>query len=374
MKKDIVIIWSTSLFLLVVLFFNLFVLNVFENKYIFCAFLLIYFFIVNKCLGINSVYNSNKKNVIFIVTVFAVLYILFFYIIGIFVGFYNNILKFGFTVLYSRIIPYSGIIVLSELIRSVFIRRENKKLSIITTISLILIDVVSNVHMYDITELNAALELIGNVILSAISINLFCNYTNKRYGSIPGICYRLITTLYIYAFALLPDVYAFFESIVKIAYPYIMYLVIDYTFTKDNFKMMRNRNKGEFVGLVIMLFLAVGTVMLISCKFRYGIVVIASGSMTGSIDKGDAVVFEQYTEQPVNKGTVIIFDYEDRKTVHRVIDVQQLNGENIYYTKGDANQQADDGYRTKEDIMAIVKFKVIDIGWPTIFVNELFAK
>ena len=120
--------------------------------------------------------------------------------------------------------------------------------------------------------------------------------------------------------------------------------------------------------------IAIGIVLLVSCKFRYGIIVIASGSMTGTINKGDAVVYEQYTTQQIEEGTVIIFKDGEKKVIHRVIDIQQLNGKTIYYTKGDANQQNDDGYRNKNDIIAIVKFKVMYIGWPTIFVNDLFAK
>ena len=100
----------------IILFFNFFVLNVFNNKYIFTIFLLIYFLVTNKCLGIKPVYNKNKKTVIFIIIALAILYVLFFYIIGIFVGFYKNVLKLGFTVLRTRIIPYTAIIIFSELI------------------------------------------------------------------------------------------------------------------------------------------------------------------------------------------------------------------------------------------------------------------
>lgn len=37
---------------------------------------------------------------------------------------------------------------------------------------------------------------------------------------------------------------------------------------------------------------AAGIIMLISCQFRYGILVIGSGSMTGTINKGDAIIYE----------------------------------------------------------------------------------
>ena len=374
MKKDKIIIWGIIVIFLTILFFNLFVLNIFENNYILVAFLLLFFLITNKFIGIKPVYNKDKKSVILVVIVLGIIYLLFLYIIGIYVGFYKNLLSLGFTTLRTKIIPFTAIIILSELIRSIFIRNDDKKVNIVLTISLILVDIVTQIQLYDIFKLESLLTLLGSVIFASISTNLLCNYTNKRYGCVPGICYRIITTMYIYIFSILPDLYTFFESVLKILYPYIIYLILDFAFKDDNFKTVRNREKTSFVGLFFTIILTTIIILLVSCKFKYGIIVVATGSMTGSIDKGDAVIYEQYENQPINEGTIIIFEEEGRKIIHRVIDVQQLNGETIYYTKGDANQDKDDGYRTEKDIISIVKFRIIDIGWPTLMVNDLFTR
>ena len=372
MKKDKVIIRLIILVFFTILFFNLFVLNIFENKYILAIFLLLFFLITKKYLGIKPVYNKNKNSVTLIIVVLGIVYLLALYIIGIYVGFYKNLWDFGITTLKTKIIPYSAIIILSELIRSIFIRREDKKIKIIITISLIFIDIITNIQLYSIFKLDSLLALIGNVILASISTNLLCNYTNRKYGCIPGICYRIITTMYIYIFSILPDIYTLFESVIKIIYPYIIFLIIDFAFEEDNFKKLRNRDKTSFWALTSTIIITMIIILLVSCKFTYGIMVVASGSMTGSLDKGDAVIFQQYNNQTIKEGTIVIFKSESRNIIHRVIDIQQLNGETIYYTKGDANQQKDDGYRTKQDIKAIVKFKIIEIGWPAIFINNLF--
>jgi signal peptidase I len=95
--------------------------------------------------------------------------------------------------------------------------------------------------------------------------------------------------------------------------------------------------------------------------------------MTGSINKGDAIIFEQYKGQELEEGQVIIFYKDNIQTIHRIQDIQLLNGETIYYTKGENNQQKDDGYRIEQDIIGVVKFKLIYIGWPTIWVKQLFS-
>ena len=95
--------------------------------------------------------------------------------------------------------------------------------------------------------------------------------------------------------------------------------------------------------------------------------------MTGTINKGDAVVFEKYTNQEIKNGQVIIFNYNNIQTIHRVVEVQRINGEYRYYTQGDANKRKDEDYRTKEDIYALVDLKVKYIGYPTLWVRELFS-
>ena len=137
-------------------------------------------------------------------------------------------------------------------------------------------------------------------------------------------------------------------------------------------KMLLTQKSTNVISLIITIILLVGLILLISCKFKYGIMVVGSGSMTGSINKGDAVIFEQYKKQELYIGDVIIFILDKTPTIHRIVDIQTLNNEKIYYTKGDNNQDNDQGFRVESDIKGIVKFRVIYIGWPTLWVNELF--
>lgn len=80
------------------------------------------------------------------------------------------------------------------------------------------------------------LVLIGYITIPSISSNLLCNYMVKKYGLIPNIFYRIITGIYIYIFSVLPDIYMFFQSIYKIIFPYIIYVIIDDLFENNKFK------------------------------------------------------------------------------------------------------------------------------------------
>jgi signal peptidase I len=113
--------------------------------------------------------------------------------------------------------------------------------------------------------------------------------------------------------------------------------------------------------------------MLISCEFRFGIVVVGSDSMTGSINRGDAIIYERLKSvDELKVGEVIIFKYNGIRTIHRIIEIKAVNGEYRYITKGDANKEADNDYRLLTDVEGLVKMKIRSIGKPTLWLRSRF--
>jgi signal peptidase len=121
-----------------------------------------------------------------------------------------------------------------------------------------------------------------------------------------------------------------------------------------------------------MAILMISFVMLISCQFRYRLLVIATGSMEGEINKGDAVIYEEYGDKYVKEQDVIVFRQRDRRIVHRVVAIERIDGVTRYYTKGDANEDPDAGYITDADIEGIVLFKIAYFGQATVLLKEAF--
>lgn len=372
MKKDKIFEYLLSILLCIFLFFNIFIKNVLNNKIIMSIFLIGYLIICIKLIKTKKINNINKKTVIFLNFIFAIFFLGIIYIIGIFTEFYKNPIKLNFNQLFIRILPHTIILIVMEKIREIFIFREDKKVLIFITIALILTDIVVNINMYSYSNLEDILQLIGCLVISSISINMYCGYIAKTYGCIPNILYRTITTIYVYIIPILPDMYSFFEATIKIIYPYIMFLIMENLFPIDNFKMAIQIRKNNNIFNAIILIFVVSLVLLISCKFKYGMIAVGSNSMYNTISKGDAVIFEAYNKQELIEGQVIIFMKDGIMTVHRIQKIKLIEKEKVYYTKGDNNQQLDDGYRKENDIIGIVKFKVLYIGWPTLMLNEMF--
>ena len=117
----------------------------------------------------------------------------------------------------------------------------------------------------------------------------------------------------------------------------------------------------------------VSFILLISGQSRYGLIVIATESMTGEINKGDAVIYADYDDQTIEVGQVIIYQKNKSLTVHRVVDIEIIDGATRYYTKGDANNDMDAGYVTDADIVGITDFKIPYIGMPTLWLGDIFS-
>ena len=103
-------------------------------------------------------------------------------------------------------------------------------------------------------------------------------------------------------------------------------------------------------------------------------IAIGSGSMTGTINKGDAIIYQVYDEDKMDlkEGDVIVFNKQNVSIVHRIIKVYSIDGKDAYQTKGDANESADNWIVSQEEVQGIVKKRIILIAWPSVLLNELF--
>jgi signal peptidase len=92
--------------------------------------------------------------------------------------------------------------------------------------------------------------------------------------------------------------------------------------------------------------------------------IVLSGSMEPSFEAGDMIIVESVDPESVSEGDVITFRREDSDTpvTHRVIDVDQSDGAATFKTKGDANEEADNGRVQAEQVVGRVMFSVPEVG------------
>jgi len=295
---------------------------------------------------------------------------------GMYFGFNNSLIKFSSFSLLNYIIPTAVIIISSELMRNVLLAQKGKISNALTFFIMVMIDMVVFVDLYNVSGFTEVREIIGFTVFGSIASNLLFNYTSNRYGFVGNIIYRLLTVLYVYIIPFIPDMHMFLRAILRMVYPYLIFQVLEYTFANKEKTIARENKRKRIVGYVVTGIVITLGAMLISCQFRYGLMVIATGSMTGSINVGDAIVFEQYESvtEPLNVGEIVMFDKDGLPTVHRIIAIKNVNGEIRYTTKGDANKQEDEGYITDSDVKGVCKFRIPFMGYPTLWLSQAISK
>lgn len=75
--------------------------------------------------------------------------------------------------------------------------------------------------------------------------------------------------------------------------------------------------------------------------FGYKTFEIVSKSMEGTINKDDIIIVKEVSEDAIKVNDIISFNNGEEIITHRVIKIENINGKNIYTTKGDNNKLQD---------------------------------
>lgn len=372
MKNDKKIMYIIEILLLISSLCFIIFTKIF-SKIVIGVILLIFMLISNKFIKSNKTKGRYNRKLTVLMTIIAIVYLAAIYVLGIYVGFYSATVKFSQWTLVNYIIPYILIIFATENIRKTFLLKEDKKTNIIILIITIILDVALTTNIYSVKSLLDYFMLIGFVIFSSIANNLLYNYIIINHKNCKAvILYRIITTIYVYLIPIVPNIHILFESILRMIVPYIIFVILEANYAKKEKEFSVRTKTKEIIITLILLVIASVFLMLVSCKFKYGALVIGSGSMTGTINKGDVIIYE-LLDDTVEIGDIIVFYNKEVRVIHRVIDKKDSGSGMRYYTKGDANPNQDEGYITEDDIIGKVKIRVPYVGQVTVLINELFS-
>ena len=375
MKREDLKYLALEIFIIGFFLIILFASRISFNKILIAVFLMVYAYITRKIIARPKQLSIYKKEVTKYMITFAVIYVVLYYVIGIYVGYYKSVYTFGFKVLFEYVIPIILIIISSEVIRNEFLACKSKISIINTLIFSVVIDLVVYVNIYNLFTKEEFLQALGYIFFASIISNILYNYLSNKFGIVPNIAYRIITSIYVYIMPVIPDVYIYFKSVCRMVYPLLIYIVLRSVYEKNKTIERKAGKSIRFISTTVVIILMSVISMLISCKFKYGMLVIGSGSMTGTIDKGDAVIYRSSNNiKEVKEGDIILFGVGDKIVIHRVVKIMDINDEMRLYTKGDNNMQGDPGYVTKEDYKGQVVCRIRGIGLPTIWVNDFFKE
>lgn len=331
-------------------------------------------FVTHRFVKKRSVYSYHKWTVLLLLGVIALLFLTFYYLGGFYFGFYRTGYRLNVYYFFNFVLPIAAIIVCSEMMRSIFLAQNSRIADTLAYLICILGEVMICSGLSGIRSFAHFMDVVGLSLFPAVFANLLYHYLARRYGVYPNIVYRLVITLYTYIIPYKPAMQDSLYAFSSLLLPLAIYLFISALFEKKKRLALGKRGWLSTSVTVLALMLMTAFVMLISNEFYYGALVIATESMTGELNVGDAAIYEQYDGQNVIEGQVIAFENGKNVFVHRVVDIEYVDGVKRYYTKGDYNEDRDAGFITDDNIVGLVKLKVPLIGYPTLWIRSLFSR
>ena len=274
--------------------------------------------------------------------------------------------------LWRYILPYGLIIPAAEYTRSVLLQQKNKTVLVLAYVSMVLLDLIVFSQTGVLNGFTQFRSFVSMVLFPALVGNVLYHYLSLKYGMLPNTIYRIVMSIYSYALPILPKLPASLHSFGRLLLPLLILVFVYAVYRKRHFAASKKKSILSSILSVIIVVLMTLTIMLISCQFKYGLLVVGSESMTGTVDKGDAIIYVEYTGQVIRDEEIAVFKSGGTTYIHRVIDIENIDGQTRYYTKGDANEDQDAGFVTNGDIIGVVTHKIKYIGLPTLWVRELF--
>lgn len=321
------------------------------------------------------------KDVNFIVIGLSIIALGIMYLVGLFTGFVNTPSPISKTpISLGRWFFIIVTVVITELIRymlSLIETRKQKKYlitDIIMLLNYVLIDMTIATKVYSLNAYGQICEFFCIFFVQSVAKNLLLNNLSKKYGYGPCLYYRLFMDLYLYILPQRPFINNFIEAVAFLIFPYIVYITLQELTEKRKVQLSKSHNKSEYIGNTIVIVMVVILVMLVSCEFKYGMLAVGSKSMTGTINKGDAIIYKKYEQgTPLKEGQIIVFSKNNVMIIHRITKAYKIDDkEEVYQTKGDANKNDDNWLVKQREVVGIVDTRILFVAWPSVFLNEIF--
>lgn len=379
MKKNEKIVLSLELITFLLLILNIFVKNIL-TEYTIILFLLILFSISIVLIGFEKEKTLEKRKVLNQVIFYTISFLIIMYGLGLLVGFLSTSYSLTIKNIFRNSFPVFLLVIIEELYRyNICKKGENNKLIIyISIIIFTLVDISLIISNYDLSDLSSILKLSTLVVCPSLFKNIMLSDFTKKYGYKICIIYQLIMGLYVYIMPIFPNLNEYLESVVMSILPICILILINMQFEVKPPEDIRNKHIISKIFSVLTTIIIVITIGLFSNLLPWWIAIVGSGSMTPTINVGDAIIIDKMTTEEMPKlkvGDILVFKVNKSMYTHRIVNIDVRNDEYYISTKGDRKGNVVDDWIVKsKDVIGVVKFRIPYIGYPTVWLNNLLKE
>lgn len=322
-------------------------------------------------LGVEKRGERLTKDSLLLLLIGSISYYLITYVMGYFTGFLKSSYSHNIGSIIYNVGLWSLFIVFVEVIRGMILKKGKyyKGLIGLSVVVFSILEIATAMNIFNISNKLMLFDNIFSIIIPIITKNILMTYIGYKTSYTNNIIYRFIMEIPIYIVPIIPDIGDYLRNLILILLPLFLIYWHMISFNKSrkitNSRSLRLKRMIEIILDIIIGILLIIIVVLVSGVFRFVALTIGSGSMTGTIDKGDVVIIDKGAKD-YKEGDIVAFRKNNYVLVHRIVYV----GENGYNTKGDYNKNRDNWLVEDKDIMGKYVFKIKYVGWLTVKVNE----
>ena len=319
-------------------------------------------------------YNKIRKYLTNMTLILIAIFFILSYACGLFVGYLKNSYSLALPTLINNIFSPIIVIVCTEILRYVLIssNKDKKYIVFLSTIVITIFELAITIRAVNMTDFLGIFKIFTSTALPIISKNIVLSYLAYQVNFVPGILYRLVMDIYPFVMPVVPDLGDYLNSMIGIALPFLIYIYAVRSVEEFEHGAENNFSRYSFrlIDIPAAIFLIV-LICLISGFFPYYMIGIGSGSMEPKISKGDAVIIHKIKSgKGLKVGQIIAFKQKEKTIIHRLVEIEKVNGTVYYHTKGDANNSVDSINLTIKDIQGTVEVTIPYIAYPTIYLTE----
>lgn len=283
---------------------------------------------------------------------------------------YSHSIKGIITNLIAMVIVLAG----RETIRSYLINsvaRSKSKLGIIGIIIFMTLAQITAASFSSITDLKSLTIFLAEKGLPILCQNILASYLVLYGGALASSIYLGTIEVFMLLAPILPNMGWLGKGAVGIIVPSLALVIVSEAYAKLTKVSKAYKSKGESIwGWIPTAIISIVIIWFAVGVFPIYPSAIVTGSMKPMIDPGDVVLIDKMksVEQlnGLKTGDVVQFKQDNILITHRILEIVEEDGQNVYRTKGDNNSVEDRELVKAEAIKGIV-FKVIPkIGWPTL--------
>lgn len=322
---------------------------------------------------------KGKNDKIKTTLIIIILYYIIYFLLGLFLGYQTSPYSRSIITMIKNIIFVIGTLLLREYVRNKLVNNEkNMKNYIVITIFFAIISIDYNNFFANFENGETIFKFVSGKVFPQIAISSMCTYLAKTGGIKLIVAYRLPIALATVLLPIFPNIDWFFSAMLDALVPLILFVFINYEHTIKINRLTRKEKKKispgkslAFIGFVLIL------IVFLAGLFPYKPVAVMSNSMVPDFTRGYVVIAKKVNKDDIKNikvGDVLQYQLDKNVILHRVIEIEEKDGNYFFKTKGDNNDFPDMKIVEGNQVLGIIKFKIPYVGYPSVWFSEILFK